>query len=533
MKFPLEHYPGMNRFVLDWMGGDGRFLPRSVAGCRLPVASQKPATGNGQLATALVDTNRQWGLDVGDEIRRWAAGGTYTVVAGQQVGFAGGPLYTLVKLASVIKIKRENEKRGVPTTAFFWLPTEDHDFDEVSRIAIPRRQSKGQLDLITLRAGHALESRQVVGQQIVPESLIVELLALLDMERPSWLRPKITFRDSFAELLATLAGNEVILIDALLPELRREGAPLFDKMITNWNAIQRELEQRAAALRAAGYTPQVLPREDGGYTLLYELDDHGNRELVDSPRPLAAPERVSTSALTRPLLQDLVLQPDLFIGGPAEVAYYAQIAPLHELLGVPMPRVGLRAHALVAPRRALKALAKYQIAPQEIFAGADALLAAREPAGVAEIKAAASRAHEPDRGADAHRRDRAARRPRAGQRHQPLGRQHRVSLRQARRALHPRSGSQGPRALERRARAGVDPQSRRPRAGPRGRLDCLLVRVPRRSRRAFDRGGGAGCRGLHSRRDVICSSSPRTRTTPSCRAAAPSSRRSRTVCASA
>jgi uncharacterized protein YllA (UPF0747 family) len=344
------------------------------------------------LSTALADINRQWGLAVGDEIRRWAAGGTYTVVAGQQVGFAGGPLYTLVKLASLIKIKRENEKRGVPTTAFFWLPTEDHDFDEVSRISIPRRESKGQLDLITLRASHALESRQVVGQQLIPESLIVELMALLDMERPPWLRPKITFRDSFAELMATVAGNEVIFIDALLPELRREGAPLFDRMVTNWNAVQRELEQRAAALRGAGYTPQVLPREDGGYTLLYELDERGNRELVDTPRPLSTPERVSTSALTRPLLQDFVLRPDLFIGGPAEVAYYAQIAPLHELLGVSMPRVGLRAHALVAPRRALKALAKYEIAPQEVFAGADALLAAREPAGVAEIKAAATRA---------------------------------------------------------------------------------------------------------------------------------------------
>ena len=47
----------------------------------------------------------------------------------------------------------------------------------------------------------------------------------------------------------------------------------------------------------------------------------------------------------RPLLQDFVLRPDVFVGGPAEVAYYAQAAPLHPLLNVPMPRVALRAHA--------------------------------------------------------------------------------------------------------------------------------------------------------------------------------------------
>ena len=346
-----------------------------------------------QLATALADTNRQWGLSVGDQIRRWAAGGTYTVVAGQQVGFAGGPLYTLVKLAALIKIKRDNEARGVPTTAFFWLATEDHDYAEAARISVPRREAKGQLDLITLRATHAFESRQVVGWQVVPESLIVELLALLEMERPAWLRQGITFRDSFAELLASVAGNEVILVDALDPALRRAGEPLFGAIISNWNAVQRELDLRAAALRQAGYDPQIVPREgETEYTLLYELDERGNRDLIDSPRPLAAPERISTSALTRPLLQDFVLRPDLFIGGPAEVAYYAQIAPLHDLLGVPMPRVGLRAHALVAPRRALRALERYGVAPGEIFAGADALLAAREAVSVLEVKTIAARA---------------------------------------------------------------------------------------------------------------------------------------------
>lgn len=404
MKFPLEHYPGMNRFVLDWMGGDERFLKR-VAGSQLPVASNSPATGNQQLATALADSNRRWGLAVGDEIRRWAAGGTFTVIAGQQVGIAGGPLYTLVKLASLLKIKQENEKKGIPTTAFFWLATEDHDYNEAATISIPRREGKGQLDLITLRATHAVESRQVVGEQVVPEALAVELCALLQMERPAWLRPGINFRDSFAELLGTALVRNVILVDALLPELRRAGQPLFAAITQHWNDIQRELEHRAAALRSAGYAPQILPREDGAYTLLYELDERGNRELVDSPRALADPTRVSTSALTRPLLQDFVFQPDLFIGGPAEVAYYAQLAPLHQLLGVRQPRVGLRAHALVAPRRALKAMDRYGIEAKELFAGADALLAAREPEGVAEIRGVA----------DAARRDLAEKLTRIGE----------------------------------------------------------------------------------------------------------------------
>ena len=29
MKAPLSQYPGMNPFVLDWLAGDERFLPRA------------------------------------------------------------------------------------------------------------------------------------------------------------------------------------------------------------------------------------------------------------------------------------------------------------------------------------------------------------------------------------------------------------------------------------------------------------------------------------------------------------------------
>src|SRR5262249_25296297 len=152
------------------------------------------------------------------------------------------------------------------------------------------------------------------------------------------------------------------------------------------DAIQRTLASRAAELTAAGYTPQVASRENGQYTLLYAIDERGNRDITDKP---AAPECTSTSALTRPLLQDSVLQPDVFVGGPAEVAYYAQIAPLHEMLGISMPRVALRAHALVAPKRIARAIERFDIKPEEVFTSAEELLSAREPEGVAKIREAA------------------------------------------------------------------------------------------------------------------------------------------------
>ncbi|HEV7427990.1 MAG TPA: bacillithiol biosynthesis BshC [Thermoanaerobaculia bacterium] len=386
LRIQLNAYPGFNRFTLDWLAGNPnatQFLPGTSA-------TRNATTRDAALRDALIAANRKWGRNVDDEVGRWSRGETFTVIAGQQVGFAGGPIYTLAKLAGMLKLKRDNEARGIPTTVFFWLATEDHDFAEVATLLLPKRDPKQQLDLTTIRARHP-SSKMAVGALPVPEELTQALIEYLDIPRPSWLREGITFRDSFAELITAAVDGKFILVDALLPELRRAGAPLFDSILTNWDRIQRALDIRAEELTKAGYAPQVVPRPGDGHTLLFELDANGRRELIESPRAVA-PERTSTSALTRPLLQDFVLRPDVFVGGPSEVAYYAQIAPLHDLLNVPMPRVALRAHELLAPKRLARTIDRYDIKPEEIFAGTDAVLATREPAGVAEVHAIAEKA---------------------------------------------------------------------------------------------------------------------------------------------
>ena len=51
---------------------------------------------------------------------------TVAVVTGQQAGLFGGPLYTLLKAISAIRLARQVEARhGVPTVAVFWVDAED------------------------------------------------------------------------------------------------------------------------------------------------------------------------------------------------------------------------------------------------------------------------------------------------------------------------------------------------------------------------------------------------------------------------
>ncbi|HEX9160538.1 MAG TPA: bacillithiol biosynthesis BshC [Thermoanaerobaculia bacterium] len=393
LRVPLQHYPGFNPFVLDWLTGNERatqFLPRVKS-----APKRGGRRGDPELIAALADFNRHLGLFIQPELERWAAGETLTIIGGQQTGFAGGPLYTLAKICSLLKMKRDIERAGTPATVMFWMATEDHDFDEVAQLAVPvrtvSRDVNRQLDLLCVRATRTVESKLAVGRQPVPEPLIMELLALYGFERPSWLRAGITFGESFAELIANVFGKELIIIDSLLPELRRAGAPLFDSIFRRWDDVEGAVLKRSNDLASCGYSPQVGPRERESYSLLFELDDNFERHVIDRPRAVP-PERVSTSALTRPLLQDFVLQPDVFVGGPAEVAYYAQLAPLHEMLGVPMPRVALRGHALVAPRRMLRFIDRYELNADELFTSPDHVLAEREPEGVERIRGEAESA---------------------------------------------------------------------------------------------------------------------------------------------
>lgn len=386
IRLPLRSYPGMNGFVLDWLDDDARatrFLRRTPLGT-VPLTRASRAV-DPELSSALIESNARWGVDAAEAVRAWE-GGAVTFIAGQQVGIGGGPLYTLAKIASLVRMKRMFETRGAKAAAFFWLATEDHDYDEAATLAVAAKDAgiAGDGDLLTLRAPRRSDLRLAVGRLEIPDSMRRDLDTILGLDSPTWLREGITFGDSFAELIASVFGNEVVLVDSLLPALRRAGGKLLSSIASRTTEAQQALTTRAAELRAAGYREQVTARGDD-YTLLFTLGEDGERKPLD---PSAPPESISTSALTRPLLQDAVLQPDVFVGGPAEVAYYAQVSALHELFGVPQPKVALRGHALVAPERLLRRAEKFGLPLERSFNSAEELIAPDQSKDVAEIDAA-------------------------------------------------------------------------------------------------------------------------------------------------
>jgi uncharacterized protein YllA (UPF0747 family) len=89
----------------------------------------------------------------------------------------------------------------------------------------------------------------------------------------------------------------------------------------------------------------------------------------------AEPERISPSALLRPVFQDFLLSTSVQIAGPAEVAYLAQSAVLFErILGKPTPIMPRFSATLVEPSIG-ELLRKHELPVERVFEETPASLA--------------------------------------------------------------------------------------------------------------------------------------------------------------
>src|SRR5512140_702480 len=284
--------------------------------------------------------------------------GTVAVVTGQQVGLFLGPLYTFYKAATAVVWARALEaETGARCVPVFWLQTEDHDFAEIASCHVPPA-----LRLTLPDAG----ARCSVAHRSLPEE--VEALAaalsdalaaqpfaaeILEPLRAAYV-PGRPVAQAFAMLLAAVFAEEgLVLLDPRCPEMARAASPLYTAAIERAGEIDEALLGRGAELEAAGLREQVNVRRgsplvffhggtpDGPRRRLeengvaFEIDGGGQvsrAELLEAAR--LSPLRFSCSALLRPLFQDALLPVAAYVGGPAELGYLAQVAPLYPMLGV-------------------------------------------------------------------------------------------------------------------------------------------------------------------------------------------------------
>ncbi len=320
------------------------------------------------------------------------------VVTGQQVGLFTGPLYTVYKAVTAIRLAAELRARGVRAIPVFWMDSEDHDLAEIMHATLlPAGAQARRVDFRTKLYAGAPEHPQPVGRMKIPATIgaaVLEFLAGLPegpykptvaevLDRAY--RPGSTFAEAFARVLTWLLGDRgLVLFDPSDPEAKRLAGSVFLTSVRRADEAYARLLQRNGELERQGYHAQVALQDRS--TLLF-LNHEGERravtrdaegfglkntEVVFSPDTLARmaerePECFSPNVLLRPIVQDSLFPTAAYVAGPAEVAYFAQAHALYPMFGRPMPVIWPRSSFTLLEPEVSSAMAAHHLVVEDCF----------------------------------------------------------------------------------------------------------------------------------------------------------------------
>jgi len=410
---PFERIPQQSRLFLDYLKDPialHKFYPSAVRfhhelSQRVPEVLAAYRVDRNKVCDALAAMNQRWGAGQNtlDNIELLRESDCIAVVSGQQAGLFTGPLYTVYKALSAVKLAgclRQRETKAVPV---FWIAAEDHDFAEVAKAEFISRDC--QLNDVEVPAGMHREG-QPVGRVVLDESIdtaVDQLFELLpnsefaaDMKalvKNAW-QPGRGFVDSFASMMTALLGRYgLIFLDPLDPELKRLAAPLYSEAARRAPEIAAALEQRSHDLESAGYHAQVLATANSFPLFLH--DDAGARHAVQrgengkyrakeieqeySAEELATlaqekPEQFSPNVTLRAVVQDYLLPTIAYYGGAAEIAYFAQTAEVYRVLERPATPILPRSSLTMIERHAGRVLERYGLSLADFFEGHESVI---------------------------------------------------------------------------------------------------------------------------------------------------------------
>jgi bacillithiol biosynthesis cysteine-adding enzyme BshC len=396
--YPISLLPRQSRLFLDYTSSHEPLAPFFTSTpWSTAWANSTPTLDTAHrntLADLLLDQNRAWFSEspappdktrANIERLRHGAG---AVLTGQQVALFTGPLFTLLKAATVVR--RAQDSNSAPV---FWLASEDHDLAEADHVTLPARHA-----LHTLRLTHDnAPAQHPVGNLPIGPGIaqLLDRAAELIGGTPEFdllaacYTPAATYTSAFARFLAaTFADYGLIVIDASTRAFHSLGAPVLRHAIQHADALEAALHDRDKLLAQRGYHSQVLVAP--GSSLLFLIDEttgarlplrrkngtwstthNGARTQYSADDLLAildtAPERLSPNALLRPVFQDHLFPTQAIIGGPAEIAYYAQNQVLYQaILGRTTPVLPRLTATLIEPSIA-KILDQHQLTLEDIF----------------------------------------------------------------------------------------------------------------------------------------------------------------------
>lgn len=355
----------------------------------------------------LIDILKRQNVDFGGDettvqnIELLKSDDTFTIVTGQQVGLYTGPLYTILKTISTIKLA-QNLKERFPQFNFvpvFWLEAEDHDIEEANHIHILNKQNEllyiGYESTETDEEESGRKNTVPVGSMKLDEMInsINEQLrsGLLDTDFKEKVMKLITdcyneasdYKTAFAKLMNAMFKNYgVVFIDPSDAEVKRLLIPVFERELRTSPKLCETIISTSAELEKH-YDLQVKPKVinifflHNGNRLLIEPREGEKFALRNSKRRFENeellnilqenPELFSPNVVLRPICQDYLLPTVAYVGGPGEISYFAQFKPVYQHYGITMPVIFPRASATIIEGKIAKFMSNFNVRLEDIF----------------------------------------------------------------------------------------------------------------------------------------------------------------------
>ncbi|MGA9289588.1 MAG: bacillithiol biosynthesis cysteine-adding enzyme BshC [Anaerobacillus sp.] len=317
-----------------------------------------------------------------------------TVVAGQQAGVLTGPLYTINKALSVIKLAEEKEASlGVPVIPVFWVAGEDHDYHEVNhihtydtnrekKIAVPQKQlTKQALSDISLDREKLNDWTRDMLHHFGETSFTKDIQVWLEEVTAK----SDTFVDHFCHMMTKLFSKHgLVLVDSGNSDFRNLQSNEFKKMILQNKSINEGVMNQAAQLQEAGYPIGVDLDENqanlfariNGERILLERSENGfvgktaNVSFTEAELLQMAEEHpadLSNNVVTRPIMQDAIFPVLAFVAGPGELAYWALLKPAFRAFDFKMPVIVPRLTFTFVERHIQKHVVDLSLQVEEIL----------------------------------------------------------------------------------------------------------------------------------------------------------------------
>lgn len=324
-----------------------------------------------------------------ENLDRLAQPNTFVVIGGQQPGLLTGPLYTVYKAISIIKLA-EDLRRQFPYefVPLFWNASDDHDWAEVNHAYLV--DGNGQLQRLEYPLDSQFEGSSVgeipldrgaltviqrLSEVLADQGFAQEVEALL-LETAE---VSSTFGEWFSRLMLILFHRfGLIVVEPGLPDLKRLAIPLFEQALEAPLVPSQLANEAGEALEERGYQRQI--HKDPTLCSFF-IRENGRREPVRYGRGAFrvgsqtytkaelkcilhdSPERFSPNALLRPVMSEFLFPTAAFIGGAGELNYFAQTRRIYEYFDVPMPVPHLRLGCTLIDPSTTRILEKYKIPP--------------------------------------------------------------------------------------------------------------------------------------------------------------------------